>query len=529
MTAKTAAAASSGAAAPGATGSTVPHRGLVTVCAMAATLMQALDGTIANVALPYMQGGLSATLDQVTWVLTSYIVAAAILTSPVGWLAARFGRKRVFLVSVGGFTVASLLCGAAQTLDQMVFCRLLQGGFGAALVPLSQATMLDIYPPERRGSAMAVWGMGVMLGPILGPTLGGWLTEYYSWRWVFYVNLPVGALAFFGLWVFMREEGRPAARGFDWFGFAALSLGVGALQLLLDRGQAEDWFSSNEIIVEAGLSGLGLYLFAVHLATAERPFIPPRIFKDRNFLSGFLMMFVVGAILFSTSALLAPYLQTLSGYPVLDAGLVLAPRGVGTMAAMLFAGRLADRVDPRAVMLAGVAIMAWSLHDMTGWTPEVDQWHLMLVTAVQGFGLGFIFIPLQVVAFATLPPTLRTDGTALTSLVRNIGSAIGISATIAMLQHDTQTLHAEIASTVTPLNRLLALPGVERLWDPSTPAGAALLNQEVTRQAEIMAYANDFKLLLLLAVPTAALVLLMRRPPRAAAGGGAGSGHAAMD
>lgn len=517
----------SAATTAGAPADAEPNRALITVCAMAATLMQALDGTIANVALPYMQGGLSATADQVTWVLTSYIVAAAIMTSPVGALAARHGRKRIFLISVGGFTAASVLCGAAQSLEQMVLFRLLQGAFGAALVPLSQATMLDIYPPARRGSAMAVWGMGVMLGPILGPTLGGWLTESYNWRWVFYVNLPVGLLAFAGLSIFLRDDRPATTRAFDWFGFAVLSLGIGALQLMLDRGQREDWFTSTEILIEAGLAALGLWLFFVHLLTAERPFIPPRIFKDLNFLSGFFMMFVVGAILFSTSALLAPYLQTLGGYPVFDAGLVLAPRGVGTMAAMMVAGRLADRVDPRALMLFGVGVIAWTMWDMTGWTPDLSEHQLMLVTAAQGFGLGFIFIPLQVVAFATLPPDLRTDGTALTSLVRNIGSAIGISTTIAVLEHDTQLLHAEIAGLVSPLNRMLQLPGVSQYWDPGTAAGAALLNDEVTRQAQIMAYANDFHLLLLLCIPTAVLVLMMRRPGGARRA--ADPAHAAMD
>jgi DHA2 family multidrug resistance protein len=508
-------------------GGVVPNRSLITVCAMAATLMQALDGTIANVALPYMQGGLSATADQVTWVLTSYIVAAAILTSPVGALAARYGRRRIFLISVGGFTAASVLCGAAQSLEQMVLFRLLQGAFGAALVPLSQSTMLDIYPPAQRGSAMAVWGMGVMLGPILGPTLGGYLTETYDWRWVFYVNLPVGLFAFAGLWVFLEDDKPKHGRSFDWFGFTALSIGIGALQLMLDRGQREDWFTSTEIIIEAGVAILGLWLFLVHLLTAEHPFIPPRIFKDRNFLSGFFMMFVVGVILFSTSALLAPYLQTLGGYPVFDAGLVMAPRGAGTMAAMLVAGRLASRLDPRQLMLFGIAVIAWSLWDMTGWTPDLNEHHLMFTTAMQGFGLGFIFIPLQVIAFATLPPELRTDGTGLTSLVRNIGSAIGISATVAVLEHDTQVLHAEISSLVSPLNRMMQISGVSRLWDPTTPAGAALLNNEVTRQAQIMAYANDFHLLMLLCIPTALLVLMMRRPPsdRPAPA----EAHAAMD
>ncbi len=505
----------------------VPNRALITVCAMAATLMQALDGTIANVALPYMQGGLSSTADQVTWVLTSYIVAAAIFTSPVGALAARYGRKRIFLISVAGFTAASVLCGAAQSLEQMVLFRLLQGAFGAALVPLSQSTMLDIYPPAQRGSAMAVWGMGVMLGPILGPTLGGWLTETYDWRWVFYVNLPFGVFAFAGLWAFMADDRTGSVRRFDWFGFTTLSIGIGAFQLMLDRGQRADWFTSTEIIIEAGVAALGLWLFLVHLLTAEKPFIPPRIFKDRNFLSGFLMMFVVGVILFSTSALLAPYLQTLGGYPVFDAGLVLAPRGVGTMAAMLVAGRLADRLDPRLLMLFGVSVIAWTLWDMTAWTPDLNTHHLMFTTAMQGFGLGFVFIPLQVIAFATLAPELRTDGTGLTSLMRNIGSAIGISITVAVLEHDTQVLHAEIAGLVSPLNRMLQWSGVAQFWNPATPTGAALLNAEVTRQAQIMAYANDFHLLLLLCIPTALLVLMMRRPagPRAAPD----PAHAAMD
>ena len=334
------------------------HRGIVTLCAMIATLMQALDATIANVALPYMQGSLSATSDQITWVLTSYIVAAAIMTSPVGWLASRFGRKRFFIVCLVGFTGASMLCGLAESLSQMVVFRLLQGVFGAALVPLSQATMLDIYPAEQRGSAMAIWGMGVMVGPILGPTLGGYLTDAYNWRWVFYVNLPFGIAAVAGLALFLKDTERNASLRFDWLGFAVLSLGIGALQLMLDRGEQKDWFSSPEIVVETVLAGLGIYLFIVHLFTAKKPFIPPRIFNDRNFLSGLLLMFAIGMILLASSALLAPYLQTLGGYPVATAGLLMAPRGVDTMIAMLIAGRLSSRVDPRLNMHAGNQMLA---------------------------------------------------------------------------------------------------------------------------------------------------------------------------
>ncbi len=508
----------------------VPNRAVITVCAMVATLMQALDGTIANVALPYMQGGLAASADQITWVLTSYITAAAILTAPVGFLAARFGRKAVFLVSVGGFTLASLLCGAAQSLEQMVIFRLLQGGFGAALVPLSQSTMLDIYPPSQRGQAMAIWGMGVMVGPILGPRLGGLLTESLNWRWVFYVNLPFGLLAFAGLLVFLPREGLDRERGFDWLGFGVLALGIGALQVMLDRGELQNWFGSVEIIVEATLAGLGIYLFLVHMATAEHPFIPPRIFRDRNFLAGMGVMFVVGAILFSTAALLAPYLQTLGNYPVFTAGLMLAPRGLGTMAAMLIAGRLATRFDPRAVMLFGILLLAWTLHDMTGWTPDVSEWTLVTTTVLQGVGLGFVFIPLNMLAFATLEPALRTDGTALVSLMRNLGSAIGISVMAALLTRNTQVNHEELAAHVSLLNRMFEWPAIQQWWNPATRQGAALLNAEVTRQASIIAFGNDFKALMLLTLAMLLLLPLMRRPPRAAASGAPhGAPHAAMD
>jgi drug resistance transporter, EmrB/QacA subfamily len=488
------------------------HRGIITLCAMIATLMQALDSTIANVALPYMQGSLSTTTDQVTWVLTSYIVAAAIMTSPVGWLASRFGRKRFFIVCLVGFTVASMLCGLAESLTQMVIFRLLQGVFGAALVPLSQATMLDIYPVEQRGSAMAIWGMGVMVGPILGPTLGGYLTDAYNWRWVFYVNVPFGIVAVAGLVFFLRDTERNTSLRFDWLGFGVLSLGIGALQLMLDRGEQKDWFSSTEIVVEAVLAGLGIYLFVVHLFTAKKPFIPPRIFYDRNFLSGLLLMFGIGMILLASSALLAPYLQTLGGYPVATAGLLMAPRGIGTMVAMMVAGRLSSRLDPRLIMMLGILMLAYSLWDMTYWTPDVSVATLTITTVLQGFGLGFVFIPLQVVAYATLAPELRTDAAALFSLVRNIGSAIGISVMAFLLSQNTQIMHATLAEHVTPFNRLLQSGAAREYWNIGTTQGLSLLDQVINRQAAIIAYANDFKLMLLITLPTMLLLLMMRRP-----------------
>jgi len=504
----------------------VAHRGIITVCAMVATLMQALDSTIANVALPYMQGSLSASYDEITWVLTSYIVAAAIMTAPVGWLSARFGQRNLFLVSIIGFTAASMLCGIATSLTEMVLFRLTQGIFGAALVPLSQATMLNIYPVERRGSAMAIWGMGVMVGPILGPTLGGYLTELYNWRYVFYVNLPFGALATVGLWMFMpKEDSQPALR-FDWFGFGVLAMGVGALQLMLDRGETKDWFSSTEVLTEAVLAVFGIYLFVVHLFTGERSFVPPRIFRDRNFAAGLVVMFLLGSVLLASSALLAPWLQELGGYPVEKAGLLMAPRGLGTMAAMLIAGRLSNRMDPRLLMAFGVCLLASTLWLMTGWTPAVSQSEIIWNSVAQGFGMGFVFIPLNVVAFATLAAELRTQGTALLSLLRNVGSAIGISVMETLLVQNTQIEHSVLAGFATPFNRAFqSSPGVVHMVSPATPHGAAVLNQMITTQASVIAYNNDFLLMMGTSLAVLAAIFLMRRPKK----GDGGPAHVAMD
>src|SRR5919202_842180 len=311
--------------AEGTSGPKVANRGAITACVILAVIMQALDTTIANVALPYIQGSVSASQDQINWVLTSYIVAAAIMTPPTGFLAGRFGRKRLFLASVAGFTVASMLCGMAQSLIQIVLFRVLQGMFGAALVPLSQSVLLDINPRERQGSAMALFGVAVMVGPILGPVLGGWLTENYSWRWVFYINLPIGALAFLGITSFLPETKRNAAAKLDWFGFGTLSLAIGALQVLLDRGEQLDWFGSGEIWIEAIIAAAAFYLFLVHTFTSDSPFVRPALFRDRNFAAGVLFIAIVGITYLASLALLTPYLQNLMDYPIVTAGLVMGP------------------------------------------------------------------------------------------------------------------------------------------------------------------------------------------------------------
>ena len=506
----------------------VPYRLIITLCTVGATLMQALDQTIANVALPYMQGSLSASFDEITWVLTSYITAAAIMTAPVGWMASRFGRKYLFIACLSGFTVTSMMCGAARTLDQMVLFRLLQGCFGAALVPLSQATMLDIYPVEQRGSAMAIWGVGVMIGPILGPTLGGYLTEMYNWRYVFYINLPFGILATLGLIFFMPRSPPNTSMRFDWIGFAALSLGIGAIQMMLDRGQDQDWFGSREILIEAVLGGLGVYLFVVHMLTARRPFIPPALFKDRNFAAGVVMMFAAGTILVSSSSLMAPWLQNLANYPVETAGLIMAPRGIGTMVAMVLAGRIASRVDPRVAMGFGILCVVWSIWEMTSWTPDVNELRLTFTIVVQGFGLGFLFIPLQMLAFATLPVMLRTDGAGLFSLFRNIGAAIGVSVTSSMLAHNTQVLHAEIGAWANPFNRALQDGGaIHKQLNPVTHHGAAMLDHMINQQAQIIAYVDDYKMMIFTTLPALLLLFLMRRPRHQAPQ--PADSHAAMD
>jgi DHA2 family multidrug resistance protein len=491
---------------------------IVMLCSMAGTLMQALDSTIANVALPYMQGSLAASRDEVTWVLTSYIVAAAIMTAPVGWLAGRFGRKNLALVSIGGFTVMSMLCGAAQTLDQMILFRLLQGAFGAALSPLSQAIMLDLYPPEKRGSAMAIWGMGVMVGPILGPTLGGFLTDAYDWRWVFYVNLPFGIAALLGLWFFYKDTIANAAMKFDWMGFAFLALALAGFQLMLDRGTDKNWFESGEIIVETVLGCVGAYMFVVQMLTSDRPFIPKELFKDRNFLISLLLMFTLSMLLMASSALLPPYLQNLGGYSVVETGLLMSPRGVGNLFAMMLAGRLATRFDSRYVMLAGSAMLLWAMWEMSTWTPAVSATQMIVTTLVQGFGIGLVFVPMSLVAFVTLAPALRTDASAVLNLLRNIGGAIGVSVTSTILTQGIQVEHARLAESASPFNRALSVNGPSMMWNPKLPFGLQQFNGIIEQNAQVIAYTHDFLFMLVAGIPALLSIFLMRKPRPLAAG-----------
>jgi MFS transporter, DHA2 family, multidrug resistance protein len=482
------------------------HRVLITISVMVASIMQALDATIANVALPRIQGSLSATQDQIAWVLTSYIIATAIMMPLSGWLAGQFGRKKVFAISIAFFTFASVLCGLAQTLPEMVVFRALQGIGGAALVPMSQAVLLDINPPEHHGRAMAVWGMGVVLGPIIGPALGGWLTDDYNWRWVFYINVPFGILSFLGVLSFLGESARRRTR-FDFFGFATLSIALGSLQMMLDRGSLKDWFASTEIWAEATIAALAFYLFVVHTETARaHPFVSPGLFRDRNFVTGNLFVFIVGVVLFATLALLPPLLQEHMNYPVFLTGLITAPRGIGTLLSMVIVGRLVGRVPTRYLILFGLLLTIISLWQMAGFSLLMDGDPIIWSGFIQGVGTGFVYVPLAAVTFATLKPELRNEATALFNLTRNIGSSIGISVVEALLVRNTQVMHVSLAAHLTRYTGAHAATAASAL---------AALNHEVTEQASMIAYNDDFKLMMILTIlviPFAFLLRDVRRP-----------------
>jgi MFS transporter, DHA2 family, multidrug resistance protein len=496
---------------PGPSPSAVPglRRNMVTICAMTATIMQALDTTIANVALPYMQGTLSASQDQINWVLTSYIVAAAIMTAPVGWIANRFGRKNIFIVCSGGFTIASVLCGLAQDINQMVLFRLLQGVFGAALVPLSQAVMLDSYALHERAKAMSIWGMGVMMGPIMGPSLGAWLTETYSWHWVFFVNLPFGIFTVLGLMIFMDETRKDLDLRFDWFGFSALAIAIGSLQLALDRGEQLGWLESNEIIGEFIVSAIGFYYFLAHSFTTPKPFIQFALFKDKNFVGGCVFMAVMGLVLYSTMALSSPFLQNVIGYPIITAGVLLATRGSGTFVAMMLVGRVMRFVEARTLIITGLSLTAASLFQMTGWTDQTGVTEIVAVSIVQGFGFGLVFVPLSTVAFLTLPGHLRTDGTSMLTLMRNVASSIGISIVISQLTQGSRRVYAVLSEHVTPFNHAMQMPNVRGMIDMSTDAGRAMADAMVKIQAQIIAFSQDYQLVMIFILVSIPLTIMI--------------------
>jgi DHA2 family multidrug resistance protein len=493
------------------------NRGPITVSIMLATVMSSLDSTIANVALPHIQGSVSAAPEQIGWVLTSYIVAAAIMTPLTGWLSGRFGRKRLFQLSIAGFVVASMLCGLATSLPELVMFRLLQGVFGAALVPLSQSVLLDINPPEKHGQAMATWAAGAVLGPILGPALGGYLTENLSWRWCFYINLPVGILALLGVMFFIRTDKPTPGRAFDFLGFGMLTLFIGAFQLMLDRGPGEDWFSSPEIWVEAVLAAIGLWVFVAHTITAQHPFFDRRLARDGNFVTATVFNFFVGILLFTTMALLPPLMQVLMGYPVLTSGIVSMPRGIGSLLSMFIVGRLIGRVDTRILVFIGIACNAIALWQMQRFDLSMTETPFLVSGLIQGLGTGLVFVPLSALAFASIPASIRSEGSAVYTLIRNLGSAVGISIMQALVVSNTQAMHESLAAKVIPTDPMVR-SGLAPIFNLESVQGLMALNAELTRQATMVAYIDAFTLMFWMAVVCMPLLMFMR-PPRRGEGG----------
>jgi DHA2 family multidrug resistance protein len=490
----------------------VNNRGLLTLGVMMATIMQILDTTIANVALPHMQAALDATTDTITWVLTSYIIAAAIAIPITGWLSDRIGSRNLFLLAVVGFIVASALCGMAQNLSEMVAFRVLQGISAAFMNPLSQTVLLDINPPQRQARAMAIWGMGIMIGPIMGPVIGGYLTDNFNWRWVFYVNLPVGVICFALLWWLLPS--RPIRRrGFDLFGFVLLAAGLSALQLMLDRGQGKDWLGSTEIWIEMLVAGIALWMFAVHMFTAKRPMFERELWRNANLVTALACLMVMGLVMMATMALLPPMLQAIYGHSVLQTGMLLMPRGIGVVLTTALAAQLIQRgLDPRWMIAAGFAITAYSLWDMTRWSLEMGMWPVIVAGFLQGLGMGLAFTPLNGMAFSTLPPHHRTEGASLMNLARSLGASAGISLVTTMLARSIQTSHAALAENINAQTLGSLDPNLLQALGRSGEAVLAMANAEINRQALMIGYLNDFWAMAIVTALAVPLVLLLRRP-----------------
>ena len=488
------------------------HRGLLTLGVMGATIMQILDSTIANVALPHMAASLGATADTITWVLTSYILASAVAIPITGWLSDRIGSRQLFLIAIVGFVVASMLCGMAGNIESMVLFRILQGTCAAFMNPLSQTVLMDINPPSRQARAMSIWGQGVMVGPILGPIVGGWLTESYNWRWCFYVNVPVGVACFALLWWLLpsREIKR---RQLDALGFSMLAIALCAFQLVLDRGQDQDWFASWEIRIEAMVAAAAFWVFLVQMVTGRRPMFDRELLADRNLMNGIAFMAITAMVMLSTLALLPPMLQNLYGYPVLTTGFILMARGVGLIAAMRGATVLIERqYDLRIVIFAGMAIIGVSLWRMTYWTLAMETSEFVITGVVQGVGMGLVFSSMNIVAFGTLKPDQRTEGASLMNLSRNVGGSIGISAASTLLARNVQINHQVIGAHIPDSFGFIASdPLVGAISGATTDQALAIADGMVNQQAAMISYLNDFKAMMIGVFCVAPLILLIKR------------------
>jgi DHA2 family multidrug resistance protein len=490
------------------------NRILTAVAVMAATVMQVLDTTIINVALPNMAGQLDATPDNISWVLTSYLIASAIIMPLTGFITDRIGQKRFLLISIAGFVITSALCGMAATLAQMVLFRFLQGVFGAALVPLSQSIMLQVFPGEQRGKAMAIWAMGVMVAPIMGPTLGGWLTEVISWRWTFYINLPVGIVSFILALRYVHDT-PTRERRMDWLGFASLALGIGALQLVLDRGNQDDWFSSQTLIFAAIAAVISFIFFIAYTLTGKHhPLFDLRIFKDRNFMVASLIMTTIGVGFFGGMVLQSLYLQNFLGYPTFEAGLYMAPRGVASFLVMMFVGKFSGKIPPRNFILIGIICSIAGNYLMTLFTGDITANDLIFPMVLQGMGMGLVFVPISTLAFTTLPKATAAEAAGIYSLIRAVGSALGISILATYFSRSTQQSWSLLRGEITPYSNTLHAYLAPLHLGTQDPQGIALAARAVLHQAQNIGYIDAFWFATLNFVLMLPLLLLVRTPAK---------------
>jgi MFS transporter, DHA2 family, multidrug resistance protein len=487
---------------------------LITISLILAPLLQVFDTSIMSIALRQMQGALSVTQDQAAWVLTSYLIAVAVMTPLWGALGGIFGRKPLLLISIAGFMVFSLLSGSSDTLPEMLAYRFVQGAFGAALLPLALSALLSNYKPEDFSIAMGWWGVGIMFGPVFGPTLGGYIAEYWGWRWAFYLNLPICVLAFAMIWFLVPRTRNSKRRKFNYFGFVMLATVIACLQFILDRGERLEWFDSPTIIALSLIGLAAFWVFMVNSLTSSTPFIDPLIFMDRNYLSGVILRILFGVMLFGSLVLIPPFLQNHGGYSMLDSGIIMAPRGIGTMAASLVVGRLAKIIDPRLLIAFGMITTAVCMWLFSNFTNDMDQTTIIMINVVQGVAFAFFVVPVNSVAFSTLPAAQRDVGTAFYSLLNNIGRGIGIALLAGYLARQTQVNHAILSEQITPFNDHFRHLGVPDVWNPATVAGLSALNRMLSQQAELLAYIADYRLLTMIILCSLPVLLFMRDPRR---------------
>ena len=488
-----------------------PRAILIVFCATMCTAMYAFTWNSVSVALPYMQGTFSATTDQIAWVIIAYVIGASVVTGCVGWLSARFGRKQLFLFSIVGFIVTLVGCGMATTLWEEVFWRFAQGIIAAPLIPIGQSIAVAAFPRDRHGQAVSLWALGFVSANVISPVIGGILIEDWGWQWIFFFSIPAGVIGLIMSW-FLVPWTPPEKKPMEWLGFTSLVVGIGTLQLMLARGERLEWFSSGEIMIEATIAAVALYVFITHTIIGKDTFIDGKLFLNRNFAMGQTFIFFIGAVMFLPLILLPLLLQQLGGYPALETGYLMLPRGLGSICGLLMMAQLRDRIDPRPLLMLGVIGIAWPAWEMGHWTADVRPWDVSWTTFIQGLAAGFIWAPLNTLTLSRLERRVQDQGFALFYLIFDVGSAIGTAAVIGVQAHYTQVNHEELNSFVHPFNEILRYPALADVWDTGSAVGLATLQGEISRQASMIGFNNAFMVIAIVMAALLPFILLFRNP-----------------